>query len=96
MQGRGWGRLVQAGRRAGAGPSKGSAAHQGMAPEEGVNCEAEKHIRKVMLAAHWMWAGCTPAFKIMGNSFSRAALEFRNTAPYTASGFRCTVEDKKV
>lgn len=73
LQGRGWGRLVQAGRRAGAGPSKGSAAHQGMAPEEGVNCEAEKHIRKVMLAAHWMWAGCTPAFKIMGNSFSRAA-----------------------
>lgn len=57
----------------GPGLSKWPAAHHSVAPEEGLNWEAEQHIRKVMLTARWMWAGCTPAFKIMGNSFSRAA-----------------------
>lgn len=49
------------------------AAQHSVAPGAAVNGEAGQHIRKVMLAARWMWAGCAPGFKITGTGFSRAA-----------------------
>lgn len=75
MRGRGWGELVRPGTRAGAWAEQVAvpAAQHSVAPGAAVNGKAGQHIRKVMLAARWMWAGCAPGFKITGTGFSRAA-----------------------
>lgn len=81
------------GRGQGSGLSKWPvpAAHHNVAPEGAENCKAHQEGEVDRMHS---------SIQNNGNQLQQGSrkrsLEFRNSAPYAASGFRGTVEDKKI